>query len=191
MDLKLWSISYGAFRIRVKPDQCNTFLLQNWKLCKAKVHTQIDLLKDTDASITADISLTSGNMPSLSGQMSEEMTGNISQSEETTEQDLTETENSTISTVTETGERNKNIQEYSTINQKEIEMIIDSRIDEKLVQNSRKMENFEKNFNEKIEKIEKNNENSRRDDHEGTFKLIKERINRYVHRNCVGVFTLS
>ena len=147
-------------------------------------------MKDTDASITADISLTSGNMPSLSGQMSEEMTGNISQSEETTEQDLTETENSTISTVTETGERNKNIQEYSTINQKEIEMIIDSRIDEKLVQNSRKLENFEKNFNEKIEKIEKNNENSRRDDHEGTFKLIKERINRYFHRNCVGVLTL-
>ena len=127
-------------------------------------------MKDTDASITADISLTSGNMPSLSGQMSEEMTGNISQSEETTEQDLTETENSTISTVTETGDRNKNIQEYSTINQKEIEMIIDSRIDEKMVQNSRKLENFEKNFNEKIEKIEKNNENSRRDDHEGTFK---------------------
>ena len=65
-----------------------------------------------------------------------------------------------------------------TINQKEIEMIIDSRIDEKLVQNSRKLENFEKNFNEKIEKIEKNNENSRRDDNEGTLKLIKERINR-------------
>ena len=117
-------------------------------------------------------------MPSLSGQMSEEMTGNISQSEETTEQDLTETENSTISTVTETGDRNKNIHEYSTINQKEIEMIIDSRIDEKMVQNSRKLENFEKNVNEKFEKIEKNNENSRRDDHEGTFKLIKERINR-------------
>ena len=110
--------------------------------------------------------------------MSEEMTGNISQSEETTEQDLTETENSTISTVTETGDRNKNIHEYSTINQKEIEMIIDSRIDEKMVQNSRKLENFEKNVNEKFEKIEKNNENSRRDDHEGTFKLIKERINR-------------
>ena len=121
-------------------------------------------------------------MPSLSGQMSEEMTGNISQSEETTEQDLTETENSTISTVTETGDRAKNIQEYTTINQKEIEMIIDSKIDEKLGQNSRKLENFEKNFNEKIEKIEKNNENSRRDDNEGTFKLIKERINRLLEK---------
>ena len=66
----------------------NFFLSQNWKLVKAKVHTQIDLLKDTDASITADISLTSGNMPSLPGQMSELMTGNISQSKETTESDL-------------------------------------------------------------------------------------------------------
>jgi len=80
----------------------------------AKVHTQIDLLKDTDASITADISLTSGNMASLSGQMSVEMTGNISQSEETTEQDLTETENSTISTVTETGDRNKNEKKFQS-----------------------------------------------------------------------------
>ena len=71
-------------------------------------------MKDTDASITADISLTSGNMPSLSGQMSEEMTGNISQSEETTEQDLTETENSTISTVTETGDRNKNEKKFQS-----------------------------------------------------------------------------
>ena len=92
----------------------NFFVSQNLKLVKAKVHTQIDLLKDTDASITADISLTSGNMPSPSGQMSEEMTGNISQSEKTTEQDLTETENSTISTVTETGDRNKNEKKFQS-----------------------------------------------------------------------------
>ena len=50
-----------------------------------------DLLEESfskKTSITADISLTSGNMPSLPGQMSEEMTGNISQSKETTESDL-------------------------------------------------------------------------------------------------------
>ena len=145
------------------------------------------MLKDTDASITADLSLTSGNMPSLSGQeirsLSEDPNTDTLDEALNTEpgEDLTETENSTISTVTETAEKNRNLQPYSTINQKEIEMIIESKIDEKLTQkmDTRKFENFEKNLTEKFEKMEKSQENLRKqDDYEGTFKLIKERINR-------------